>query len=61
MIKDFQNTIDTIEIYGFANGYNAMSRSTQVGIDVVFNFGGGDTLTVENTTIGQLSNDLDVV
>ena len=61
IIKDFQNNIDTIEIGGYGSGYNAMSRASQVGSDVVFNFGNGDTLTVENTTIGFLVNDLVVV
>ena len=61
IIKDFQNNIDTIEIGGYGSGYNAMSRASQVGSDVVFYFGSGDTLTVENTTIGALYNDLDVI
>lgn len=62
-IKDFENNIDTIELdnFSFAPGEDAFDFASQVGSDVVFDFGGGDMLTVENITIGQLSNDLVLV
>lgn len=62
-IKDFQNNIDLIELdnFVFGVGEDAFDFATQVGGDVVFDFGGGDMLTVENVTIGQLGNDLDIV
>ncbi len=63
VIKDFENNVDTIELdnFSFAPGEDAFDFATQVGNDVVFDFGGGDMLTVENATIGQLYNDLDLV
>ncbi len=60
-IKDFQNDTDTIELDGFNASYNAFARATRVDGDVIFDFGGGDFLIVENTTIGDLRNDLDIV
>ena len=60
-IKDFQNNADRIEIDGFSTGFDAFDFATQVGDDVVFDFGGGDGLIVEDALIGQLGNDLFVV
>ncbi|MGH1575611.1 hypothetical protein [Planktotalea sp.] len=62
-IKDFEDDVDLIQIdnFTFTGGQTAFSFATQVDADVVFDFGSGDTLTVENATIAQLSNDLDVV
>jgi len=60
-IKDFQNNADRIEIDGFGNGFDAFDFADQVGDDVVFDFGGGDGLIVEDALIGQLGNDLFVV
>lgn len=60
-VADFQDNLDTIRLQGFAGVTNfaqARSHATQQGQDVVFDFGGGDVLTVRNTTIGALADDL---
>ncbi len=57
-IMDFQNDADTIQFAGFRST-DPFDVAEQVGRDVVFNFGSGDTLTVENTTIGALQNDVE--
>ena len=61
VVVDFQDNLDTIRLQGFAGVTNfaqARSHATQQGQDVVFDFGGGDVLTVRNTTIGALADDL---
>lgn len=62
-ITDFQNNIDRIELddFTFAAGKTAFDFATQVGSDVVFDFGGGDVLTVDDATIAQLLNDVFLV
>ncbi|MCZ4351384.1 M10 family metallopeptidase C-terminal domain-containing protein [Roseovarius aestuarii] len=62
-IKDFENNVDLIELdnFIFAPGQDAFDFATQTGSDVVFDFGNGDMLTVEDVTIAQLYNDLDIV
>lgn len=59
-IRDFQNNIDTIQLdnFGYRNVRDALSDARQVGSDVVFNFGGGDSLRVEDATLNQLVDDL---
>ena len=57
-IMDFQNDADTIQFAGFRST-DPFDVAEQVGRDVVFNFGSGDTLTVENPTIGALPNDVE--
>ena len=63
IIKDFENNVDTIELdnFSFEAGTDAFDFATQVGSDVIFDFGGGDMLTVENTTVGELYDGLDIV
>lgn len=61
VIRDFQNNADRIELDGFASNFNYRSVATQVGDDVVLDFGSGDRLTIENATIGELANDLYIV
>ena len=60
VILDFQDNIDTIRILGFevANFAQARSYATQNGPNLVFDFGDGDILTVRNTTINMLGDDL---
>ena len=62
-IKDFEDDVDTIQLdnFTFGAGQDAFTFATQVGGDVVFDFGSGDMLTVENATILQLQNDLEMV
>lgn len=61
VIADFQNNVDTIDLtaHGFADTAAALAvASVSGGTDILFNFGGGHTLLVENTTIAELGNDL---
>ena len=62
-IKDFENNIDVIELdnFGFATKAEAFALASDSGGDVIFNFGADGVLTVENATISQLQNDLDIV
>ncbi|MEP3344909.1 MAG: hypothetical protein ABJO09_21620, partial [Hyphomicrobiales bacterium] len=59
-ISDFQNNVDTIQLQGFglSNASEAMGFASQVGADVVFNFGSGDVLTVDDATLAMLGNDI---
>ncbi|WP_371862692.1 hypothetical protein [Paracoccus denitrificans] len=43
------------EITSFAQ---ARTHATQSGADVVFDFGGGDILTIRNITINALADDM---
>lgn len=59
VITDFENNVDTIAMYnGIRNFTQARSYADQVGKDVVFDFGGGDVLTVKNITIAALADDM---
>lgn len=60
-IYDFQNNADTLEFDGFTSGFDPFEFADQDGDDVVFNLGSGDRVTVENITIAQLMNDVDIV
>jgi Ca2+-binding RTX toxin-like protein len=62
IVKDFENNIDEIQLdnFGFTKA-DAFDFADQVGADVVFDFGSDGMLTIENTTIGQLQNDLVMV
>lgn len=59
-IKDFQDNIDLIELDNFAFS-NPFDFAKQVGTDVVFAFDTDNVLTVEDTTIAQLQDDLVMV
>ncbi|MGB0966616.1 MAG: pre-peptidase C-terminal domain-containing protein [Halocynthiibacter sp.] len=63
IIKDFENDVDTIQLdnFTFSGNQDAFDFASQIGADVVFDFGGGDMLTVENATILELHNDLEIV
>jgi Ca2+-binding RTX toxin-like protein len=63
IIEDFENNLDVIQLdnFTFGAGQDAFDFATQVGDDVVFDFGGGDGLTVLDATIGQLTIDLVLV
>lgn len=60
VITDFQNNVDTIQFdyAGITDFAKAKTFARQVGTDTVFDFGGGDVLTVENMTIAALANDM---
>ncbi len=67
VVLDFENNRDTIQIDdNLWNGTKTVAQilaqfGTQNGADVVLNFSGGDVLTIENTTIAQLQNDIDII
>ncbi len=60
-IRDFQDNVDTIELDGFPGNYKPFQNAQQVGNNVVFDFGNGDRLIVENIQAQQLFNDLVIV
>ena len=60
-INDMQSgpgTADVIQLNGFGTSFDEFSEitaaATEVGGDVVIDFGGGDTLTLVGRTIAQL-------
>ena len=60
-ILDFQDDLDQIRIQNIADVTNiaeARAHATQVGADVLFDFGNGDRLTVHRTTIDAVVDDL---
>lgn len=60
-ITDFQGGIDRIRLQGFDNVKTveqARGHATQVGADVVFDLGAGDRLTVQNTRLAAVLDDL---
>jgi Ca2+-binding RTX toxin-like protein len=60
-VMDFQDNIDTIALVGFAGlttADKALTYASQAGADVVFKFGTLDSLTVANTTLAALRDDL---
>jgi Ca2+-binding RTX toxin-like protein len=63
IIFDFEDNLDTIEFFGFGfvDVTAALANATVVGADVVFDFGAGDMVTVKNTTIAALADDIVVV
>ncbi|MEC7762276.1 MAG: M10 family metallopeptidase C-terminal domain-containing protein [Pseudomonadota bacterium] len=50
-ITDLGKGDDTLRITGFGDEASVMSRAVQSGSDVVIDFGGGDILTLEDTTL----------
>ncbi|MEB8385621.1 hypothetical protein OO012_00145 [Rhodobacteraceae bacterium KMM 6894] len=64
VVRDFENNIDVIEFdnfAGFTTANDALAFATETGGDVLFDFGADGTLLVENATIAQLGNDIDIV
>lgn len=59
-VNDFQDDVDNLDlrVFNFSSASAAMSRASQQGHDVLFDFGGGDVLTVRNTHLGDLVDDL---
>jgi hypothetical protein len=56
-ITDFEDNLDRIDLssFGFASVAAAKSFASDVGANVVFDFGGGDQLTVVGITMAQLT------
>jgi len=53
-VRDFDTAEDQIWITRSID-YFELSELSQVGADAVFDFGGGDTLTLLNTSVGDLA------
>ena len=63
-VVDFQNNTDTLWLgcnLGLTTLSSALAKATQVGLNVVFNFGDGDTFTILNTTKVQLIDDITIL
>ncbi|SFY43283.1 hypothetical protein SAMN04244548_04648 [Paracoccus pantotrophus] len=58
--RGIEDNTDTIQLMnlGVTTFAQARTHATQNGADVVFDFGSGDTLTVRNTTINALADDM---
>jgi Ca2+-binding RTX toxin-like protein len=58
VVKDFEDGIDRIDFldFGFASAQQAKSFATQVGANVVFDFGGGNVVTIENVLLNALTS-----
>lgn len=59
-INDFENNVDRIELHnlGLSSASHALSYASQVGGNVIFDFGSNDMLTVVGTTFAELQNDI---
>ncbi|WP_306046600.1 hypothetical protein [Nioella sp. MMSF_3534] len=59
-VMDFADDEDTLIFrnFGLTDAQDALSHATQSGSNVVFDFGNGDTLTVLNTDLAALSDDI---
>ncbi len=57
-IRDFEDGSDRIDLsdFGFPGAFQALSFASQVGDDVVFLFGGGDKLFVDDTLVNALGS-----
>ncbi|MFZ9199442.1 MAG: calcium-binding protein [Paracoccaceae bacterium] len=63
-VRDFQDNVDTLVIGGFAGVTSveaALSHARQSGAHVVFDFGSGDVLTVDNTSLAALRDDISIL
>jgi Ca2+-binding RTX toxin-like protein len=63
-IRDFQDNVDTIVFGGFAgvtSASPALGHARQSGAHVVFDFGAGDVLVVENITLVALRDDISIL
>ncbi|MBK4216839.1 M10 family metallopeptidase C-terminal domain-containing protein [Paracoccus caeni] len=60
VITDFEIGIDVIQMQGVGvNSFaQARDRAVQSGADVIFDFGGGDVLTVRNVVLAALEDDM---
>jgi serralysin len=56
-IDDFEDGLDLIHLNSFALGSEALALglATEVAGDVVFDFGGGDTLTIRNISLASIT------
>jgi serralysin len=59
-IADFENDIDTLKIVGHGDLAAVLAAASDVGSDVVFDFGGGNMITVNNMTLADLQDDITI-
>ena len=57
-VADFTDDKDTLQFKKLGDVDAVLAKATQVGDDVLFDFGGSGTLTVLDTSIGALSDDI---
>ena len=60
VVQDFEDNLDTIVLAHplLTAVAQSLSYATQQGNDIVFDFGSGDTLTIQNTLIAALDSDI---
>ena len=61
LVTDFADDSDTVHLQGLAGVQTvaqAMTHATQIGADVVFDFGAEGRITLANTLLSALSDDL---
>ncbi|WP_245514069.1 M10 family metallopeptidase [Antarcticimicrobium luteum] len=57
-VADFTDDTDSLVFKKLGDADAILALATQVGADVLFDFGGGDTLTVLDTIVSVLSDDI---
>ncbi len=60
IIVDFEDNIDLLKVVGHGTLSEVLAVGSDVGLDVVFDFGGGNTITVQNMTLANLQDDISV-
>ncbi len=58
LLRDFQDNIDRLVVEGFGAIEQVLDCATEADGDVVFDFGNGNMITVENMTLVALENDI---
>jgi len=59
IIRDFENDVDEIKFVGLGTTSEILIMATETDDgDVEFDFGDGDMLTVQNTTLAEISDDI---
>ncbi|MDK3016078.1 hypothetical protein [Pseudodonghicola flavimaris] len=58
VVRDFRDDVDTLAFDGLGSKRAVLKHADQVGDDVVFAFGDGDRLTIRNTTVAELKDDI---
>jgi serralysin len=61
IIVDFENNVDTLVFTDLGNLSEIQAAASQVGSDVVFDFGDGDVLTVRDTMIDAIIDDISIL
>jgi Ca2+-binding RTX toxin-like protein len=57
-IRDFKNDADTLLFMGLGTKADVMTRASDVGGNVVFDFGGGHSVTVLNMDVARITDDV---